>query len=266
MLKHICKYLLLLVTVDLSAQPFMHDKYNKQMEALNRVIINSRDSVVYAYIYRDGDKNVNPRFDKYYYWFASNDIKRTKGGYDGKLLHGDYSAFFLNKDLLSQGKFRYGLKQGEWKSWYKGGEIKSKEKWHKGVVVGTSHYYSSAGLIQEKRKYTDKKGSRIVTSYNDQGGILSKKYYEKNILINTVNYQLDKKGNYVAVKPEENKKIKTKNKKDKDASKTKKSKADKSNKKKKTDKTKSTDKTKKNKIPKIKIHKFKQIVPGGAGA
>ncbi|HSY61324.1 MAG TPA: hypothetical protein VK796_05575 [Cytophaga sp.] len=249
------KYVIALLTLILSSvQVFSQDEYYKQVAGYNRVIIPTKDSVIYAWFYRNDDGNeINANEDKYYYWFAQNDIKKTRGGYDGKLLHGDYIVYYPNKDLCTKGLFKYGLKTGSWKSWYQGGEIKSKEKWRKGEIIGTAYFYLPNGKIQSVRKSLDHKGSAIVWDYNEQGKLLSKKYYKKNFLIKEKTYQINGKGKSIEIKPEKVKKVKaSKEKKVKEgkASNTKEKKA----------------KEKKTKSPKIKVQKFRQVVPGGEGA
>lgn len=241
-----------LCALNISAQNFK----DPMIGVTNRIYVQYTDSIVETYYYR-GEKNIKLNDELFYFWYAARDIKRTRGAFEGKLLHGKYAMFYYNKDLLSKGQFKYGLKDGEWKSWYQGGEIKSKEKWHKGKIVGVAYYYNSKGIIQKKRKYTDTKGGLIVSSYNTQGGITSVEYYKKNTLVKTDNYQLNAKGKYEVVKPEKAKKNKVKNKK----AKTKVTKEAKPKEKKSNDGKKSKSKT-----PKIKIQKYRQVVPGGAGA
>jgi antitoxin component YwqK of YwqJK toxin-antitoxin module len=55
--------------------------------------------------------------EKIYYWYSNNQIKTTRGGYSGKLLHGFYTDFYANNSLKEQGRFKMGLKVGEWKAW-----------------------------------------------------------------------------------------------------------------------------------------------------
>ncbi len=100
----------------------------------NMVTINYHDYLVYAHFTRE-EGTITIDDDKYYYWFAANDIKKTRGGYDGKILHGLYSAFYMNKNLKEKGKFHYGLKKGEWKEWYRNGELKEKSFYKKGENI-----------------------------------------------------------------------------------------------------------------------------------
>jgi antitoxin component YwqK of YwqJK toxin-antitoxin module len=65
---------------------------------------------------------VKPREGYTYFWFGSNAIHETQGGFDGKLLHGEYKAFFLDNQLKEWGSFSNGLKTGEWKYWHTNGK------------------------------------------------------------------------------------------------------------------------------------------------
>lgn len=132
-------------------------QYDKRFHiARDKVIVNLTESVVYASILPVKSK-FQPRDDRYYHWFAVNDIKRTRGGYDGKLLHGVCKEFFLNKNLKQVGKYRKGIKTGRWKEWYYNGEYKDITSYKKGL----------------KSKYT---------LYNEQGNITEKGNYKKGKL------------------------------------------------------------------------------------
>lgn len=210
-----------------------------------KVHVQYSDSIVEAFYYR-GDKKIKTEDNLFYYWYAAQDIKKTRGAYEGKLLHGKYTMYYYNKDLLRKGEFNYGLKNGQWLSWYQGGEVKSKEKWKNGVLVGTAFYYHPNGKLKSHRKFIDKVGSGHEADYDAQGNLISKKHYKGKELINQVDYHQNEKGKAVVTKPEKVKKSKKgKNIKDKDAPKVKKEKG---------------------KQPKIKIQKFREVVPGGIGA
>src|ERR1041385_2738163 len=68
------------------------------------VYINYRDYSVHASVLFDNGK-VHPKIGYTYYWYSDNDIKATDGGFDGKLLHGEYKSFYLDKNLKEQGNF-----------------------------------------------------------------------------------------------------------------------------------------------------------------
>ena len=228
----------------------------------NRVYVQYTDSLVESFYYR-GDKKIKTNDELFYYWYGAQDIKHTRGAYEGKILHGVYTMFYYNKDLLAKGNFKYGLKNGEWKSWYRGGEIKSKEKWRKGIIVGTAYYYSPKGLIQRERKIS-KSGSGSVSYYDDKGILSSKEYYKNNSLDKKIQYELNKKGKVVVAKPE---KVKPEKKSKNSKESSKKSVLRNPFKKKSTSvEAEKKVKHKKTKEPKIKIQKYRQILPGGQGA
>ncbi len=70
--------------------------------------INENDYSIVAEVLAK-EKSIPSSADKEYYWYKSNSIMSTKGGYDGKLLHGQYSSFYLNSNLKEKGKYHMGL-------------------------------------------------------------------------------------------------------------------------------------------------------------
>ena len=254
----ICCVLSFVFSLKLSAQNIKIPMLNNA----NRVYVQYSDSLVEAFYY-SGDKKIKTNDNLFYYWYGAHDIKHTRGAFDGKLLHGKFVMFYRNKDLLSKGTFRFGLKDGEWNSWYLGGERKSKEKWRKGSVVGSAYYYWTNGNVRVLRKLNHL-GNGSIIYYNNDGNLNSKEYYSKNILEYKNTYQLNDKGKLIEVKQKKEKN----NIKDKSEGKHffrfkklfhKKNASDKPlNKSKKL-------KEKKTKSPKIKIIKFRQVSPGGIG-
>ena len=90
--------------------------------------------------------NVTTNDERYYYWFALNKIQCTQNGYDGKLLNGKYTIFFLNNSLKTQGRFKKGLKHKEWKYWTKTGVLNRSENYCKGKLYGWQSVYDSLGI------------------------------------------------------------------------------------------------------------------------
>jgi len=140
----------------------------------NRVIVNYPESTVYAYVLPE--KTIKKVEDHYvYYWFASNDIKRTRGAYDGKLLHGQYTEFYLNKDLKDKGKMKFGLKEGIWKSWYPNGEYKEIISYRRSKRLWYRDFYET-GALKSKGKYKNDKLHGTVKNYSPQGEVEKEKY------------------------------------------------------------------------------------------
>jgi hypothetical protein len=71
----------------------------------------------------------------FYYWYSSNGIHVSQGGYSGKLLNGIYNEFYPNKNLKEQGNFKKGLKDGTWKDWNEDGTLIQVCDWRNGVNV-----------------------------------------------------------------------------------------------------------------------------------
>jgi hypothetical protein len=94
------------------------------------------------------------RLDRYYYWFSSNSIKRTQGGYSDKLLNGLYSEYYLTKNLREQGIFIAGLKNKLWKTWNIKGVLIKKVNWENGLKNGDFETYDEWGNLIEKGTYS----------------------------------------------------------------------------------------------------------------
>lgn len=82
---------------------------------------------------------------KFYYWFKSQKIHITQGGFSGSLLDGAYESFYSNHQLESAGHFSDGLKEGDWKYWYSNGHLKRIEPHKKGLLHGSVAYFDSSG-------------------------------------------------------------------------------------------------------------------------
>ena len=59
------------------------------------------------------NKNVHAKKDLFYAWYQANAIHSTQGGYSGKLLNGQYTEYYPNKNLKEQGAYKNGFKNRE---------------------------------------------------------------------------------------------------------------------------------------------------------
>ena len=112
-----------------------------------------------------------------YFWYASDKIIETKGGGEGKLLHGTYTIFYLNKQLKEKGNFDKGLKDRKWMSWYPDGKVMEISNWKQGIKHGKYELYNELG---QKVVETTFKGGNLdgtMTSYSGHK-ILSEKQYK----------------------------------------------------------------------------------------
>ena len=106
--------------------------------------ISKRDTTIKADVLSD-KSDFSPEENLTYCWFSSNRILETKGGYDGRLLHGSFTSFYGNKNLRQKGKFTKGLKKGKWINWYSDGSINEVSHWKKGMKNGKFYLYSVEG-------------------------------------------------------------------------------------------------------------------------
>lgn len=135
---------------------------------LERVRIIQPDKIIQADIKPIGS---DPSMDVslLYYWYSSNAIHITQGGFSGKLLNGVYTEYYLNKNLKEQGRFKKGLKSGIWKTWADNGNLLQTFTWKNGARSGVFYSYSKDGKVQQTGKYShDHLNGRVLT-YAENG-------------------------------------------------------------------------------------------------
>ncbi|MCE3297045.1 MAG: hypothetical protein K0R65_2759 [Crocinitomicaceae bacterium] len=159
-----------------------------------------------------GDKGVY-QYDKskFYFWLKAQQVHATQGYSSGLLLHGEFQAFYVNKQLSQRGYFYKGLKNGEWLYWNSEGTMTHLEHWRSGVKVGTEKSFSDEGVMLAQVKYKMFKTVRqtpdsTIVSYhkkNKQTITLHDAYGNKNQVIRRKNGQLHgKQVTYKEGKPE----------------------------------------------------------------
>jgi hypothetical protein len=157
-----------------------------------RVRLNSQDKNILAEV-APLSKAAKAEPEKLYYWYSSGSIQVTQGGYDGHLLNGAYTEFYLNKNLKEQGSFKKGLKNELWKEWSPDGTLLKTITWKNGALSGPFRYYATNGRLQQdgsyrngllegpSHRYTGK--DSIETQYYHQGRITSPRSFFKRIPI-----------------------------------------------------------------------------------
>lgn len=136
--------------------PLAAQKSNDKRNYYN-VYVNYPDYTVRAAI-RKKPATFKAVTDQTYYWYAANQVNTTQGGYDGKLLHGNYTAFYLNNNLKEKGKFVNGLKEGQWQSWHPDGKRNELVHFKKGMRNGKYESYDSKGRLVVKATF---KGGKL---------------------------------------------------------------------------------------------------------
>ncbi len=153
-MKKIVTILFFFISVSVSAQKY-------QDYVLDKVRIVEPDKIIQAEIL---PVTTEPRIksDRFYYWYSSNKIHFTQGGFSGKLLNGGYNEYYLNKNLKEQGNFKKGLKDGAWKSWNEEGTLSQLSIWKNGVIVQKSprSFWKRVNIFKRKSK------QRIVDTLN----------------------------------------------------------------------------------------------------
>jgi antitoxin component YwqK of YwqJK toxin-antitoxin module len=102
---------------------------------------------------------------KVYFWYSANQIRSTRGGFSGKVLHGSYTDFFLTKNLKEAGQFLNGLKEGEWRQWNEQGILLNRTMWKCGQKTGPYYVYNAEGKSIESGSYKNglQHGKRAIS-------------------------------------------------------------------------------------------------------
>lgn len=145
------------------------------------VYINYPDSSQKACVLNTQGK-IKPKQDAFYYWYGNNSIHITEGGFSGKLLHGNYTAYYPNHNLKSQGCFDHGLKSGKWITWYPSGRIHEIIYYSHGLAHGTNEVYDAEGNIA-KRIYFRNGVKHGKTTYYTEGKVDSIVCYKRGMVV-----------------------------------------------------------------------------------
>lgn len=169
------KLVTLLVTCSLSALSQKAIDPDK-IVAFN-VTVNFDEYTVKTQMLKD-PKKVKVDNNLSYLWYTSNKIIETKGGYDGKLLHGYYKSFYLNNQLRESGEIKYGTKHHEWRNWYSDGKLKEVSTWKNGRKNGKYELYNDYGHLMAQGTFkNDLLHGRFYT-YDNFGRIADIKKYK----------------------------------------------------------------------------------------
>jgi len=141
------------------------------------VYVNCEDCSIHADVLFES-ANIHPKIGYTYYWYTDNEIKNTDGGFDGKLLHGEYKSFYLNKNLKEEGMFLYGLKDGIWKTWFPNGKIHEIVHYKKSRMHGDCEEYDENGNMVSKSNFKNGVLNGKMISYK-KGNVDTVMVYKK---------------------------------------------------------------------------------------
>ncbi|MEM7161713.1 MAG: hypothetical protein AAF487_04660 [Bacteroidota bacterium] len=107
----------------------------------------------YFSLYEDSE-DVNCNDLTFYHWYDNKDIGSNQGGFQGKLLHGEYKAVDRDNHLIHEGEFKKGLKHGTWRHWDEQGRLISIKEYKLGLLHGKSTFFrSDSGKIQRIERH-----------------------------------------------------------------------------------------------------------------
>jgi hypothetical protein len=123
---------------------------------------------------------------RFYYWYTSNQLNITQGGYSGRLLDGDFKSFYAHKNIKEHGEFKKGLKSGIWKSWYPNGVLQQKVAWSYGNKNGTFQEFDAKGRLSREGYYKANELHGKVAVYHRKDSV-DYFNYKKGKLVNKGN-------------------------------------------------------------------------------
>lgn len=170
---NLCFTLISLTTFNSFSQKYVEPDDIKQFN----ITVNHEDYTVKTQMLKN-NKDILVNNDLTYMWYASQKIMETKGGYEGKLIHGKYTSFYLNNQLREQGTVKYGLKNKEWKYWYADGKLKEVINWKNGVKNGSYSLYNDYGQLMAKSSFKNDKLHGKFYTYGVNGIIIDKKKFK----------------------------------------------------------------------------------------
>jgi hypothetical protein len=94
---------------------------------------------------------------RFYYWYSAGAIHSTQGGFSGKLLNGQYTEYYPDRNLKEQGNFKKGVKDGLWHSWNADGTLSATVTWRRGSAVRATKVplWKRLHLFRRKSKPAD---------------------------------------------------------------------------------------------------------------
>jgi len=151
---------------------------------LNKVRITAGDKVIQAEL-KPVNSDPNVETDRFYYWYSSNIVHVTQGGFSGRLLNGKYTEYYLNKNIKEEGVFDKGLKKSAWKNWNDMGILLQFYSWKKGMKDGKFSLFDDYGNLKQNGHYHHNLLNGKVTTYAENGSTTIVNY--KNGVIITKN-------------------------------------------------------------------------------
>jgi len=163
----------------------------------NRITINDEQGT--KQVFYAEEKEIKTKSEKIYYWYSSNKISKTEGGYSGKLLNGQYTRYYDNKNVAEKGVFKLGLKTDQWKNWTPEGILVKESQWTDGLESGDFVSYDAAGQWDKKGMLINgqlhgaivsrtSKDSTAVQYYNQGQQISEEEYINSNLFRKSGHY------------------------------------------------------------------------------
>lgn len=129
-----------------------------------------------------------PKTDRTYHWYQSRRVHVSQGGYEGKVLHGEWREFYPDNNLASQGAFRDGLKSGKWSTWNENGILIKQSAWKKSEETGPYALFNPEGQRIESGTYKNGLRNGKIWQYDTENNTAQSLYFDHGIETSRENY------------------------------------------------------------------------------
>lgn len=148
----------------------------------NRIPVQHPDFHAWVEVYEGEIKHSALDDRKFYAWLKAKQVHTSRGGYEGELLHGNYTALYKTDALKEKGVYNKGLKTGTWKEWHINGELKCVSHWKKGNASGNFTYYNTSGKMVQRENYKNGHLHGRQYTYSDSAETISRYRNGKKII------------------------------------------------------------------------------------
>ncbi len=170
------KRTILILTVLISIQGFSQG--TKEKKTYQVYISDNEHGLTARAMVMKEKARLEPEEELTYTWYSAGKVQQTKGGFDGKLLSGPYTSFYLSGALMEKGVFREGLKNGKWSSWTIAGNLKETVSYKRGSKQGRYVLFNEEGKkVLEARYRKDKLHGKVEVF--EAGKLIGVKKYKR---------------------------------------------------------------------------------------
>lgn len=181
-------FIILVLIAGISSSMHAQDRKLKS----HPVVVNFENSFAKANVLDNPKRKMHPDENTLYFWYSNNKISFTRGGFTGKLLHGEYTEYYADGNLKTKGRYYTGIRKGKWMKWFTDGRLAEVCCFKNGLKQGSCRIYSKNGGLQSEQAYKRGVAHGKKISFSTDGKPIKKEVFKRGILIDSTDYTLPK--------------------------------------------------------------------------